>query len=183
MNIPSILKTTVTAAALGAAALLTGCAATTAGGGDVVRYKTPGSSFPIAAAVEIPTDARTVYLSGKVPPMVDKSKPATDPAAYGGDTEGQTVAILKGLEEQLKSMNLSMSDVVKMQVFLVADPAKGGKMDFAGFMRGYTQFFGTAAQPNLPARSAFQIAALANPAWYVEIEVVAVRTAKAKPSI
>ena len=59
-----------------------------------------------------------------------------------------------------------------------ADPAKGNKMDFAGFMRGYTQFFGTAAQPNLPARSAFQIAALANPAWYVEIEVVAVRATK-----
>ena len=57
MNIPSMLKTTVTAAALGTAALLTGCAATTAGGGDVVRYKTPGSTFPIAAAVEIPTDA------------------------------------------------------------------------------------------------------------------------------
>ena len=94
MNIPSILKTTVTAAALGAATLLTGCAATTAGGGDVVRYKTPGSTFPIAAAVEIPTDARTVYLSGKVPPVVDKSKPATDPTAYGGDTEGQTVAML-----------------------------------------------------------------------------------------
>lgn len=178
MNVPSILKTATTAALLGTAVLLTGCAATTSGSGDVLRYRTPGSTFPIAAAVEIPTDARTVYLSGKVPPVVDKSKPATDPAAYGGDTEGQTVAILKGLEEQLKSMNLGMSDVVKMQVFLVADPAKGNKMDFAGFMRGYTQFFGTAAQPNLPARSAFQIAALVNPAWYVEIEVVAVRATK-----
>lgn len=175
----NILKTTLTASILGAAALLTGCAATTAGAGDVVRYKTPGSNFPIAAAVELPSDARLVYLSGKVPPMVDKSKPATDPAAYGGDTEGQTVGVLKSIDEQLKSMNLTMSDVVKMQVFLVADPAKGNKMDFAGFMRGYTQYFGTEAQPNLPSRSAFQIAALANPAWYVEIEVVAVRAAKA----
>lgn len=133
-----------------------GCAATTAGGGDIVRYKTPGSTFHIAAALEIPTD----------------------PAAYGDDTEGQTVAIFKSIDEQLKSMNLTMSDVVKVQVFLVAASAKGGKMDFAGFMRGYTQYFGTAAQPHLPARSAFQIAALANRAWYVEIEVVAVRVAK-----
>ena len=30
----------------------------------------------------------------------------------------------------------------------------------------------------MPVRSAFRIAALANPAWYVEIEVVAVHAAK-----
>jgi enamine deaminase RidA (YjgF/YER057c/UK114 family) len=75
-------------------------------------------------------------------------------------------------------MGLTMSDVIKMQVFLVKDPAKGNKMDFAGFMKGYTQFFGTAEQPHLPSRSAFEIAALANPAYLVEIEVVAVRGAK-----
>ena len=62
--------------ALTAALLLTGCAATTSsGGGDVLRYKTPGSTFPIAAAVEIPTDARTVYLSGKVPPWWTNPSP------------------------------------------------------------------------------------------------------------
>jgi enamine deaminase RidA (YjgF/YER057c/UK114 family) len=48
-------------------------------------------------------------------------------------------------------------------------------MDFAGFMQGYTQFFGTPAQPNLPVRSAMQVAALANPGFLVEIEVTAVR--------
>jgi enamine deaminase RidA (YjgF/YER057c/UK114 family) len=60
-------------------------------------------------------------------------------------------------------------------VFLVGDPAKGGKMDFAGFMAGYTQFFGTPAQPNLPSRSAVQVAGLASPNFLVEIEVTAVR--------
>jgi enamine deaminase RidA (YjgF/YER057c/UK114 family) len=68
-----------------------------------------------------------------------------------------------------------MGDVVKMQVFLVGDPAKGGKMDFAGFMDGYTQYFGTEAQPNLPSRSVMQVAALAAPGFLVEIEVTAVR--------
>lgn len=165
------------AASLAASALLAGCAAPS----DVTRYKLADPSFPISAAVEIPAGASTIYVSGKIPPVVDKSKPATDPAAFGGDTEGQTVAVLKDLEVQLKTMQLSLSDVVKMQVFLVADPAKGRQMDFAGFMRGYTQFFGTQAQPNLPARSVFQAAALANPAWYVEIEVIAVRANKAKP--
>jgi enamine deaminase RidA (YjgF/YER057c/UK114 family) len=48
-------------------------------------------------------------------------------------------------------------------------------MDFAGMMAGYTQFFGTAEQPNKPARSAMQVAALAVPGIMVEIEVIAVR--------
>jgi len=47
-------------------------------------------------------------------------------------------------------------------------------MDFAGFMKGYTQFFGTKEQPNKPARSAMQVEALALPGALVEIEVVAV---------
>lgn len=172
------LRTPVMVAGLLAAAVLSGCAASSVPTGEVTRYKIPGSSFPISNAVEVSPGVSTVYLSGKVPAMLDKSKPATDPAAYGGDTEGQTVNVLKSIEAQLKSMGLSMSDVIKMQVFLVKDPAKGNKMDFAGFMKGYTQFFGTAEQPNLPARSAFEIAALANPAWLVEIEVVAVRGGK-----
>ena len=69
----------------------------------------------------------------------------------------------------------TMGDVVKMQVFLVGDPSRGGRMDFAGFMQGYTQFFGTVAQPHLPVRSALQVMALANPGFLVEIEVTAVR--------
>jgi len=62
-----------------------------------------------------------------------------------------------------------------MHVYLAADPAKDNKLDFAGFMEGYSQFFGTPAQPNKPARSAMQVAALVVPAGLVEIEVIAVR--------
>jgi enamine deaminase RidA (YjgF/YER057c/UK114 family) len=68
-----------------------------------------------------------------------------------------------------------MADVVKMQVFLVHDAR--APMDFKAFMEGYTQFFG-GSQPNLPARSVVGIAALANPGFLVEIEVVAVKDAK-----
>ena len=68
-----------------------------------------------------------------------------------------------------------------MQVFLVGDPAKEGKMDFGGFMEGYVKYFGKeAGQMNLPARSTMQVAALANPGWLVEIEVTAVRNKKGK---
>jgi enamine deaminase RidA (YjgF/YER057c/UK114 family) len=50
-----------------------------------------------------------------------------------------------------------------------------GRMDFGGFMRSYSKYFGTEAQPNKPARSAFQIAGLARPGVYIEIEVVIAR--------
>lgn len=170
----SSFRTPLLASVLLASVWVAGCA-TNSSSTELVRYKIPGSSFPISNAVEVPAGVNTIYLSGKVPPVVDSSKPTSDPAAYGGDTQGQTVAVLNSIDAQLRSMGLGMSDVVKMQVFLVKDPAKGNKMDFAGFMKGYTQFFGTAAQPLLPARSAFEITALANPAWFVEIEVVAVR--------
>ncbi|MBB4755844.1 hypothetical protein XarjCFBP7653_07225 [Xanthomonas arboricola] len=162
------VTTVLTAALLWSAGLAAAHAA------DVVRHKIPNSDFPIAAAVEIPAGKATVYVSGKVPAVVDASAPKDSIAAYG-DTKAQTVSVLNQIKQQLATLGLGMGDVVKMQVFLVGDAAMGGKMDFNGFMEGYRQFFGTKEQPNLPARSAFQIAALGNPLYRVEIEVVAVR--------
>jgi enamine deaminase RidA (YjgF/YER057c/UK114 family) len=76
-------------------------------------------------------------------------------------------------------MGLGFGDVVKMNVFLVGDPATG-KMDFKGFMDAYTQFFGTPEQPNLPARSAVQVAGLASAGVLVEVEVVLAQKTAAK---
>lgn len=141
---------------------------------EVIRHKTPGSDFPIARAVEVPAGLTTVYLSGAVPSVVDEAAEKNTVAAYG-DTKAQTETVLKSIEKTLGDLGLKMGDVIKMQVFLTGDPAKNGQMDFAGFMEGYTQFFGTDAQPNLPSRSVMQVAGLANPGWLVEIEVTAVR--------
>lgn len=140
----------------------------------IVRYPIPGSDFPISAAVEVPAGKSTVYLSGMVPPVTNKDAPNGSVASYG-NTEAQTVAVLKRIQEQLARLKLGMGDVVKMQVFLVGDSDNDNKLDFAGFMKGYTQFFGTKEQPKLPVRSAFQVAALAGPGMLVEIEVTAVR--------
>jgi enamine deaminase RidA (YjgF/YER057c/UK114 family) len=142
---------------------------------DVIRHKLPnGSTFPISAAVEVPAGKTLVFLSGMVSPVSDPNAPKDSPAAYG-DTKTQTVGALTAIKSSLESMHLTLRDVIKMQAFLVGDPSKGGKMDFEGFMQGYTQFFGTPTQPNLPVRSALQVAALANPGFLVEIEVTAVR--------
>jgi len=145
--------------------------------GELVRHKIPDSSFPILQAVEVPAGYRTIYLSGMGPEVADSNKPASSPEAFG-DTQTQTVSTLNKIDSTLKRLNLSMADVIKMQVFLVGDPQLQGRMDFKGLMAGYTRFFGTKEQPNLPTRSTMQVAALANPGWLVEIEVVAVAREK-----
>ena len=76
------------------------------------------------------------------------------------------------MKADLEAKGLSMGDVVKMTVFLVGDPALDGQMDFSGFMNAYTQFWGTDEQPNLPARSAVQVAGLVAPLMFVEVEVI-----------
>ena len=40
-------------------------------------------------------------------------------------------------------------------------------------MTAYREVFGTAGQPNRPARSTMQVAGLVDPGWLVEIEVTA----------
>ncbi|MBV8853913.1 MAG: RidA family protein [Sinobacteraceae bacterium] len=143
---------------------------------DIVRYPLGGgSTFPIARAVEIPAGFKLIFHSGFTPQPADPKAQENTPA-YWGDTRTQAISALKRLEESLKSMGLGFGDVVKMNVFLVGEPGSG-KMDFKGFMEAYTQFFGTREQPNLPARSAVQVAALAVPGMLVEIEVVLAKQA------
>jgi enamine deaminase RidA (YjgF/YER057c/UK114 family) len=141
---------------------------------DVVRHPIPNSSFPISQSVEVSGNVTTYFLSGQVPPAVDKTADATTPQAYG-DTKTQTVGVLNKIKGILDGLGLGMGAIVKMQVFLVNDSRSS--MDFKGFMEGYTQFFG-GDQPNLPARSVIGVAALANPGFLVEIEVIAVAAKK-----
>ncbi|WP_048649275.1 RidA family protein [Nitratireductor soli] len=159
------------------ASLLTGAVllAGAAQADPVVRHKIPGSDFPIARAVEVPADATTIYLSGAVPAVVNQDAERGSLAAYGDMTE-QTRTVFQAIETSLKEMDLGIGDIVKLQVYLVGQDGK--PMDFAGFMKGYTEFFGTEAQPNLPARSVFQVAGLANPGWLIEVEAIAVREDK-----
>src|SRR5215468_10377156 len=155
------------------AAVLAGAGAHAASA-DIVRHPIPNSTFPIAQAVEVKGNVTTYYVSGQVPPVIDKSADASSVAAYG-DTKTQTVGVLTRIKGILEGLGLSMADVVKMQVFLVHSPS--APMDFKAFMEGYTQFFG-GTQPNLPARSVLGVASLANPGFLVEIEVIAVKDAK-----
>ena len=154
---------------------LTACVMAAAGAAraaDIVHTQSDAS--PIAKMVTVPADATTYFLSGMVAPVSNPNAPKDSIEAYG-DTKTQTVGALTEIQKALAEQKLTMSDVVAMHVFLAGDPAKGGKMDFAGMMEGYKQFFGTKEQPNKPARSTVQVAALVGPAYLVEIEVIAAR--------
>lgn len=156
---------------LGLAAALT-LAAANAASAQVVRTGAPTAA--IAASVEVPAGADTIYLSGQLPPVVDPKAPPGTPAAYG-DTTAQAVNTFKKIKDLLAEKQLGLGDIVMMRIYMVGDPAKGGRMDFEGMMAGYRQFFGTPEQPNKPARSTVQVAALAAPGAAMEIEVEAVR--------
>ena len=135
---------------------------------QTVRTPAPGG-FPISSLVSAPTPGKIVWVSGTTAPA---------PPAGGamGDTQAQTVATLKRMSELLATQGLGLGDIAMVRVYLVGDPAHGGKMDFTGMMAGWKQFFGTPAQPNLPARTTVQVAGLAGPGALVEIEAQAIKS-------
>ncbi len=145
---------------------------------DIVRHPLGGgSTFPIARAIEVPAGSSLIFHSGTTPAPADPRAPQGS-AEYWGDTKTQTLSVFKRIEESLTSLGLGFGDVVSMTVYLVGDPAREGRMDFAGMMEAYSQHFGTPTQPNLPTRSTVQVAALASPGMLVEIEVTLARAPK-----
>jgi len=128
-----------------------------------VMHNQENAKAPYASSVMVPPGYATYYISGS--------------PGRGADTATQTAFILANLKEQLAKLGLTFGDVVQAHVFLAGDPAIGGKMDFAGMNSAWFKEFGTAEQPNKPARAAFQVAAIAGTNTLVEIEFVAVKKA------
>ena len=116
----------------------------------------------------------TFYLSGQLADPITPADAAKGTAAEYGDTARQAGSVFEKIQKALQEQGLDMKDVVKMTVFLGPDP-KTGKLDFAGMQSQYVKYFGTKDQPNKPARSAFQVAALAAPWALLEVEVIAVK--------
>ncbi|WP_407928082.1 RidA family protein [Collimonas humicola] len=125
-------------------------------------------------AVLVPPNASTVYLSGMLPEVSNKDAAQGSLEAYG-DTETQTVSVLRRVEAALARQGLAMADVIQLRVYLVADPRNKQQADFAGFQAGYSKFFATKEQPNKPVRAVVQIAGLAPPGALVEIEATAAK--------
>jgi enamine deaminase RidA (YjgF/YER057c/UK114 family) len=121
------------------------------------------SNLPISGAVWA---GDTLYVSGWLDPDIKTH----------ADTTSQTVGLIKDIQKFLESQKLTLADVVMMHVYLGGDPAKDGKMDYAGMMAGYSQFFGTKDQPNKPARTTVQVVLPAGArGGLIEIDLIAVR--------
>lgn len=148
---------------------------------DIKRTGAPASTIPISRAVSVPANTRLVFLSGTLADVSNPDAPKGTIEAYG-DTQTQTMSVLKKIEALLASEGLTMGDVVKVNVFLAGDPKLDGKMDFNGLNASFSQFFGTAAQPNKPVRTALQVAALPMPGGLVEIEMTAAKVVAPPPS-
>lgn len=132
----------------------------------------------ILQSVTVKPGATTLYLSGQLASPIDPARkvPAAQMTmADFGDTKTQTISVLNKIKTILAERGFAMGDVIKLTVFVAGDPKLGGKMDFAGMNDGFKQFFGTPDNPGTVARSTIQVAALAGPAFLVEIEATAAK--------
>ena len=156
---------------LPAAAALAAALGAAAAGAQPVRRLGPADA-PISASVELPPGSRLVYVSGTVPDPVDAAAPQGSVQRYRRHRGPDPLGAAQDRGAACPAHGLGLGDVVMMRVFLVAPPGQA-RMDFAGMMTAYREFFGTAAQPMRPARSTMEVAGLVDPGWLVEIEVTA----------
>jgi enamine deaminase RidA (YjgF/YER057c/UK114 family) len=106
-------------------------------------------------AVEVTGATRTLYVSGQVGAAQDGTVPA--------DFDGQCALVWHNLEGQLRAAGMNLDNVVKL-VTIIPD-AK----DVAASRAVRAKVMGT----RLPA-STLIVGGLANPAWKIEIEAIAV---------
>ena len=140
--------------------------------GPVVRTGAPTAA--ISSTVTAPVGYETIYLSGMTGTLraPEGSPPGASPPD-SGDTEAQATRALGNIKNALVEKGLGFGDIVMMHAYLAPDP-NTGRGDSAGWSRAYSKFFGTADQPNKPARTSITVV-LGSPAAKIEIETIAVR--------
>lgn len=138
---------------------------------DIVRRS--GSDLPIASSIKVPAGADWVFIGATLPRATNPAAPAGS-ADRLGDTAAQARSVLEQVADELGAHGFAMSDVVKMTVYLVGDPARDGVPDYTGLMSAYLRHFGQDSG-GLPVRTTIQVAGLPVPGALVAIEVVAAR--------
>ncbi|MDD1450586.1 Rid family hydrolase [Sphingomonas sp. H160509] len=168
------IKTNSIALAVAICAMLAlpGLAMAADGKSTIVRHANTPPGL-ILQGVTVPAGAK-MLLAAPIDPA-SKTPPAQLTTADFGDTKTQTISVFSKIKAILAAQGYAMSDIIKLTVFVAGDPKLGGKMDFAGMNDAFKMYFGTAENPNTVARSTVQVAALAGPAFLVEIEATAAK--------
>jgi 2-iminobutanoate/2-iminopropanoate deaminase len=122
---------------------------------DINAADAPPPAGQYTQAVEVTGASRTLYLSGQVGIAADGSIPT--------DAEAQSALAWRNLQAQLRAAGMEIENLVKITT-IVCNPA-----DIASVRAGRASVLG-AHQP----ASTLIIGGLANPAWKVEVEGVAV---------
>jgi enamine deaminase RidA (YjgF/YER057c/UK114 family) len=133
------------------------------------------AALPIATGVGVPGDAELLFLGAILPGAADPNAPPGSPERLG-DMGAQARSVLGKIEAELAAAGYGMADIVRMDVYLVADPRKGGALDLTGLMAAYLAYFGEDTG-GLPPRTTVQVAALPAPGALVQIAVIAARGA------
>lgn len=142
---------------------------------QVTRIKRNPAALILDAA-KVTAGADMLYISGQLPSPLDPNLPMSEVKSIEqmGDTKAQTISCLEKIKTILESQGYTMADLVKISLFVAADP-KLGKLDFAGANEGFKAFFGTAENPTTVTRSTFQVAGLVGPYFLIEIEAIAAK--------
>ncbi|MBS0280375.1 MAG: hypothetical protein JSR25_04380 [Proteobacteria bacterium] len=123
---------------------------------------------PFVSVTAVPTGGKTLYfVSGALPTPV--TPPANGQPANWGDSTQQTKSVFENLKKSMAVAGIGFGDVVKATVLM------GPDLNFADMNKVWMTEFGTAAQPNKPARAAFHVHALAAPGAQLEIEFIAAK--------
>ncbi len=117
-------------------------------------------------AVVVSGAARTVYIGGQ------NGVDATGAIVGAGDLAAQVAQVFDNLEAVLAAADGRLQDIVKWSIFVVAGQDLRPALDIFG------RRWGTASPP--PAISVLMVAGLANPAFLVEVEAVAVISGEAR---
>jgi enamine deaminase RidA (YjgF/YER057c/UK114 family) len=137
---------------------------------NLAVYGNPNSR--ISTAIAPAPDAPLYFTSGMLADPLDADAPFGD-RAQRGDMEYQGTSALSKLEANLKSVGLTMRDVYFLRAMIFPDPLADGAVDFAGWNRAYSKFFGTPENPHKPARTTMSAPGFNAFNALIEIEVYA----------
>lgn len=95
---------------------------------QVIRMKRNPQALILDAA-RVNAGADMIFVSGQLPSPVDPAKPMSEVKSLEdmGDTRVQTISTLGKIKDILAAQGFTMSDVVKLQLFVMADPRLGKK--------------------------------------------------------